>query len=133
MSKVTYVAEALVVDREIGSPRFELETTPSREIVGPYGAYLATMAVPQPDFASGPAAWRQAMPVRSTTPLEHMLDALVLLPAAAWKRVALYSFLFLLFGNGLTCRGLSMCANMTCVALVVLGIAGLYACGQRNP
>jgi hypothetical protein len=134
MSNISYVEETLVRDREIASPHFELEVTRSREIVGPYGAYLATMAPPHPDFRAQLPAWRPAMtPLRASTPLADALDVLALLPVAVWKRVALYSFLFMPFGNGLTCGGMSASSNVLCAALVALGVAGLYACAQRNP
>ena len=117
---------------------FELETARSHDVVGPYGAFVATMAPP----SMAVDAWRPPPYAQSAWPpprsraesiLDRVFDALATFPTGVWKRVFLYSFLFMVFGNLLRCRGLSLTSNVACIFLIVLGAMGLAACSQRSP
>lgn len=125
---------------EIEPVHLELEAARSHELVGPYGAFVATMAPAEltaqawraPSYA--PSAWRTPAP-RSAIggAVERVFDAFAALPMAIWKRLALYGFLFLLVGNLLRCGGLSTMTNVACALLVMFGLVGVVACAQRNP
>lgn len=134
MPTVTYAAETS--EDTLAAP-IALELADggrSHVIEGPYGALLATMATPS--MEPRPAAYRPGpaslAPV-AATPFERAGDVLASVSIEVWKRVALYSFLFMLFGNLLRCRGLALGTNAACVLLLVLGIAGCIASAQRNP
>ena len=125
---------------QIEPVHLELEPTRSHELVGPYGAFVATMAPPElaaqawrtPSYV--PSTWRTPSPSSAIgVAVERVLEAFAALPMAVWKRLALYSFLFLLFGNLLRCGGLSTMTNVACALLVVLGLVAFVACAQRNP
>jgi len=125
---------------QIEPVHLELETTRSHELVGPYGAFVATMAPEEltrrafetPAYA--PGQWRAPAPRSAAgAGVERVLEALAMLPVGLWKRLALYGFLFFLFGNLLRCGGLAMMTNVACALLVVFGLVGVVACAQRNP
>ena len=127
---------------QIAPLEVELELEPARahNVVGPYGAFVATMApaemVPQPwRMQHQPQSqWRSPAPRTLSPSVERVMESLAVLPMGVWKRVALYSFLFMLFGNLLRCRGLASSTNFGCVLLLVLGLAGMVAVSvQRNP
>lgn len=125
---------------QIEPVHLELEPARSHELVGPYGAFVATMAPAElssqawrtPSYA--PSAWRTPAPRTALgAAVDRVLEAFAALPMAVWKRLALYSFLFLLFGNLLRCGGLSTMTNVACALLVMFGLVGVVACAQRNP
>jgi hypothetical protein len=125
---------------EIAPVHLELEAARAHEIVGPYGAYVGTMAPtelapPTSAMPLSPYGWHPPAPRSSLrVAVDSVLDALAAFPLAVWKRVALYSFLFMLFGNLLRCRGLSTLTNVSCGLLVVIGLLGVVACcSQRSP
>ncbi|MDB4937466.1 MAG: hypothetical protein JWP87_4438 [Labilithrix sp.] len=109
----------------------ELETARSHDLVGPYGAFVATMAPEAPLVVAPPPAERSD--VTAAGIVERTIDVLAVLPISVWSRVALYSFLTMLFGNLLRCGGLSASANLTFAFFVVLGLAGVGASAQRSP
>ncbi len=122
---------------KIAPVHLELELEPARahEVVGPYGAFVATMASAEPAPApwgtpsySHPG-WRPPASRAPTAPA-RALDSLAVVPVAVWKRVALYGFLFVVFGNLLRCGGLSTFTNVSCVLVVALGLAGMIACAR---
>lgn len=122
---------------DIAPASFELEPPRAHDLVGPYGAFTATMApdslvtplVTTPPAASSSSAYGPP----SQTLVARLLDELAMLPLGVWKRVALYSFLVLVFGNLLRCGGLSSTANVIFAGFTALGVAGVIACVQRNP
>ena len=111
----------------------ELEPARAHEVVGPYGAFVATMASADPATAPWGApsyshtGWRPPAPSAPTAPV-RALDSLAVVPVAVWKRVALYGSLFVVFGNLLRCGGLSTFTNVSCLLVVALGLAGVVAC-----
>lgn len=115
---------------QIAPVHLELETTRSHALVGPYGAFVATMAPEQPSW--GHEAATQSWPSRPVTRADRVMGALAEISIEVWKRLSLYSFLFMLFGNTLRCRGLSAGTNVACALLVLVGLAGVVAC-QRKP
>lgn len=125
---------------QIEPMHLELEPTRSHEFVGPYGAFVATMAPEElsrrayetPAYA--PQAWRAPAPRSAAgAAVDRFLEAVAMLPVGLWKRLALYGFLFFLFGNLLRCGGLAWTTNVACALLVVFGLVGVVACAQRNP
>jgi len=125
---------------QIAPVHLELESARAHDLVGPYGAFVATMAPAElapptwgtPPYAQSP--WRSPAPrSASGAAASRGLEALAALPVGLWKRLALYGFLFFLFGNLLRCGGLSTSTNIACALVVVLGLAGVVACAQRNP
>lgn len=125
---------------QIAPVHLELATSRAHDLVGPYGAFVATMApehLAQQAWGAHPFApnaqseWRAPAPTSAAT--ARVLDTLAVLPVGVWKRVALYAFLFFVFGNLLRCGGLATFTNVACAILIVLGLAGLVACAQRNP
>jgi hypothetical protein len=132
--------DELTIDvSQIAPIELELEPARAHDLVGPYGALVATMAPPQ--MAPRPwaaeqharAAWRSPAPRWAhQDKLDRITDALAVIPMGVWKRVALYSFLFLVFGNLLRCSGLSSMTNISCALLVLIGLAGVGACAQRE-
>jgi hypothetical protein len=126
---------------QIAPVHLELETTRAHDLVGPYGAFVATMAPtelsPRP-WGTVPygqpyvqSEWRAPAPQHAWA--ERALDALTEVPAGVWHRFALYGFLFFLFGNLLRCGGLSTFTNVSCALVTLLGLAGTVACAYRNP
>lgn len=125
---------------QIAPLHLELESSRAHDVVGPYGAFVATMApadhAPLPWGAPpySPTEWRSPTPSEpSTGRTSRALDSLAVVPLGIWKRVALYGFLFFVFGNLLRCGGLSTFTNVSCALVVALGLAGVVASAQRNP
>jgi hypothetical protein len=137
--------DELTIDvSDIAPVHLELEATRAHDLVGPYGAFVATMAPAEqaqpwgtvrygqpysPPYAR--TEWRSAAPTSAWA--ARALDALGGLPAGAWHRLALYGFLFFLFGNLLRCGGLSAFTNVSCVLVTLLGLAGTVASAHRSP
>ena len=133
--------DTLIDVSQIAPIHLELESARAHDLVGPYGAFVATMAPapPSPTYWDAPrgggAGWSSTAPGPTTTTVgtAPLLDTLAVLPVGLWKRLALYGSLFGLFGNLLRCGGLSTSTNVACAVIVVLGVAGILACAQRNP
>ena len=125
----------------IAPVHLELETTRAHELVGPYGAFVATMAPAElapPQWGTvrygepnGSSEWRAPAPRIAWVERAH--DALSEMPAGVWHRLALYGFLFFIFGNLLRCGGLSTFTNVSCALVTLLGLAGTVACAYRSP
>lgn len=64
---------------------------------------------------------------------EAVIEAATSLPFGFWKRVPAYAFLALVLGNGCRCGGLPTVTNVSLAVLVVIGLAGVVLCLQRNP
>ena len=139
MSKLAMIPDGeLSIDvSQIAPVHLELESARAHDVVGPYGAFVATMA--PADQASSP--WG-APPYSHTTSrppapragvTSRALDSLAAVPVGIWKRFALYGSLFFVFGNLLRCGGLSTFTNVSCALVVVLGLAGVVASAQRSP
>lgn len=125
---------------QIAPVQLELESARAHDVVGPYGAFVATMApadqAPPPWGAPAYShtGWRPPVPsARSTGASSRALDSLAVVPVGVWKRFALYGALFFVFGNLLRCGGLSTFTNVSCALVVAVGLAGIVACAQRNP
>lgn len=121
---------------QIAPVHLELEPARAHDVVGPYGAFVATMApdaAPPPWGAPsyGPTGWRSPAPsAQEVGAPARALDSLAVVPVAVWKRVALYGFLFVVFGNLLRCGGLSTFTNVSCALVVAVGLAGVVACAR---
>jgi hypothetical protein len=124
MKTVTYASSPLSEDLPTPSLHLELmDTARAHTVEGPYGALVVTMA--SPSMSPPPHTHALAAPcVPSSAARARAL--LQSLPLSVWKRVALYSLLFLGLGN-LLGGGLSLAAALGCVALVALGLAGVVA------
>jgi hypothetical protein len=128
---------------DIAPVHLELETSRSHDLVGPYGAFVATMAPPHlasqawraPPYAVAGSTWREysAPKTRAGAAAERVIDAFAALPFGLWSRVAFYAFLFFFLGNVFRCGGLTLMTDVACSLLVVLGLVGMVACAQRNP
>ena len=142
MSKVAMIPDGeLSIDlSQIAPMHLELESARAHDVVGPYGAFVATMAPAD----QAPLTWgsppyshtgsRPAAPCEpSTGATSRALDSLAVVPVGVWKRIALYGFLFFVFGNLLRCGGLSTFTNVSCALVVALGLVGVVVSAQRNP
>lgn len=118
---------------QIAPVHLELESSRAHDVVGPYGAFVATMAPALPPAMEAPPPYAHTEWRAPTPPSGRALDVLADVPVAIWKRLALYGSLFFVFGNLLRCGGLSTLTNVTCALVVLFGLAGLVACAQRNP
>lgn len=128
---------------DIAPMHLELETSRSHDLVGPYGAFVATMAPPglasqawRPSHGAGVGqTWREysAPTTRAGAIAERLVDAFAALPFGLWSRVSLYAFLFFFLGNVFRCGGLALLTDVACAILVLLGVVGMVACAQRNP
>ena len=125
---------------QIAPVHLELESARAHDVVGPYGAFVATMAPadqapltwgspPYSHSASRPPAPSEP----STGATSRALDSLAVVPVGVWKRFALYGFFFFVFGNLLRCGGLSTFTNVSCALVVALGLVGVVVSAQRNP
>lgn len=134
MPTVTYASETS--ETTPGAP-LELELLDEGRchvIEGPYGALVATMAEPSmAPQARSPSASSLSLYSTPVTRLDRARELLELLPVGVWKRLALYTFLFLVFGNLVRSRGLALSTNLAGVTVVVISLVALLSVTQRNP
>lgn len=143
MSKMAMIpgGELSIDLSQIAPVHLELESARAHDVVGPYGAFVATMA---PAADQAPLTWgsppyshagsRPPAPSEpSTGATSSALDSLAVVPVGIWKRFALYGFLFFVFGNLLRCGGLSTFTNVSCTLVVALGLVGVVVSAQRSP
>lgn len=109
------------------------------DIEGPYGALVATMApleAPPPSVAAFDASVRVSptslAPTMASSWGGRVGDVLAVLPPAVWKRVALYTALFVVLGNTVRAGGFAMSTNAAALALVVVAVIGTRASSARR-
>jgi hypothetical protein len=91
-------------------------------------------AIPTQRISSSPSSpsSSSSSPAVSTR-TERGVDAIRTVPFEVWKRVPVYAFLAMLFGNGCRCGGLSTSVNAALGILLVIGLVGVAVSFQRNP
>lgn len=102
-------SEPLVATIEHERPR-------AHDIVGPYGALVATMA------ADPSTAVRVVEAPRGIR--ERVESAVSVVPSGVWNRMSVYSCLALLLGNLFLARGLSAGTNVAGALLALIGFVG---------
>jgi hypothetical protein len=131
-----------------GSPRF-VTGSPSRFEPAPVDcSYCGAPRSPYEQECAS-CGYRGALPPVSRVPsasvlplavdgpppglLDTGVEALQSVPFGFWKRLTAYALLFMVLGNGCTCRGLALHTNLALVMLIVVGLVGLAASLQRKP